>query len=174
MAGGAIVPRPDRVPIDAAHGRLDDGVRRGSASPVRFQQLADAHETPATNAQHYAYDSTTGLFVPVDPPDIIWNATQPPTVSISAGVTPKNTINVVGFSMTIPDTVSAGTTTAKLWKNGTAGTLVATVSIASGSTYGHTAVSPAVTFDGRGDYYQVELTALGTGAGHIGGGIELG
>jgi hypothetical protein len=160
-------------------------VRIGDLADVALVPALASGQTPVSNARYLAWNRTLGLWVPTDPPDILWSAPSPPTVSVSDGVTPKNTIGITGFSMTIPTAASAGSTTAKLWKNGTSGTLIATVTIASGAHYGYATsggssvgsswASPGtVTITGRTDYYQVQFTAVGTGADLIGGGIELG
>ena len=144
--------------------------RQPQLRPPSIDQLAGAALGYMSNAQGVAYDATTGLIVPANPADIVFSLPGAVTVSTSPPVTPRDTINAVGLSVTL-GTAGSTTTTVELLKNGST---VATVNLGAGATYGTATFTAAVTFTARTDTYAISVTAAGTGAADLGGGIELG
>jgi hypothetical protein len=110
--------------------------------------------------------------VPVPPvaasAEIIYSSPGAVTVSQSPGVTPKESLTIIGFSATLA-TAGTSTTTVVLKANGST---VATINLAAGVTYGRVPVAnTAIT--GRLGTYVVGITAAGTGATDLGGEIEV-
>jgi hypothetical protein len=149
---------------------VNDLNRLPSPLPLSFTQLAQTDLGYIANAQYPAYDIVTGLLRATDPFDIIFDLPGAVTASTSPPVTPKNTFRVTGLSATL-GTAGSSDTTVELLKDGS---VVASVTLGSGATYGHAAISPPVTFVGRTDRFAVAVSTAGTGAADLGGGIEIG
>jgi hypothetical protein len=93
----------------------------------------------------------------------------------SARVYPKNTFYVIGLAVSLA-TAGTTTTTVAVLKNGSS---LGSVSLGSGVHYGYTgdgtnAAITATVINGRTDYYQIQITAVGSGSSDLGGGIEIG
>ncbi len=163
------IPRPLAIPVADAHGAVRDIIRRTDPKNPRHQDLGDSSNTPPLHGQHYYYDATSGLMVPVDAADIIFDYPGSFATVTSARVYPKNTYRISGISASL-GTTGSSTTTVSVSKNGVT---IATVSLGSGVSYNNTLITP-VTITGRTDYWQIVVSAVGTGATDLAGAVELG
>lgn len=161
-SGDALLPRPHAVPIRRAHDQITDNVRR-TPSGFRLDQADDVSSTPPTSRQHYVYDTTTGLLVPVppDPVSFVWSTL---VVQVSPGWQSNDSGgNITGIALLLT-TAGTSTTTAQLRKNGSV--IGSTGSLTTGqNTMTPVIFTTPVAFGGPfTDYLQAEITAIGTGA----------
>lgn len=163
------LPRPLAIPVADAHHGLRDIIRRTDQKAPRQMDARDASDTPPLHGQIFKYDSTTGLMVPRDEQDIIFDYPGAFATVTSARVYPKNTYRISGLSASL-GTTGSSTTTVSVSKNGST---IATVNLGSGVAYGNTLITP-VTINGRTDYWQITISAVGTGAVDLAGAVELG
>lgn len=95
--------------------------------------------------------------------------TRPGTLAAteSPEMVPATNTLIVGFSAALT-TPGTGTSTIVLRRNGD---IIATIDLASGETYGFVSVA-SVNLVGRTDRYNIGITAVGSGAAGLSGGIE--
>jgi len=170
--GTALSNLPPTIGGQIAAGALAvaDVVRSTRTVAPNFAQLANTDLHTMTNAQTPVYDQATGHLVARNPYDIIFNLPGAVSVSTSPGVPLRDPMSAVGLSVHL-DTPGSTTTTVNLLKNGA---VVATVSLAATVAYAYVAISPAVAYAARSDTYALSVSAAGTGAAGLGGGIEIG